>query len=239
MTQLLVSVRDVVEAQIALEAGADLIDVKEPRRGSLGAAAAETISEISRLIGVRVPFSVALGELSECAAAAELLGSGPTFAKVGLAGCAKLSDWRHRWELLVRDFPRSTSPVAVVYADDSLASSPPELEILEQAGRLDCAAVLVDTWDKTAGPLTCHWEFERICSFVLDVQGRGMKAVIGGGLTADSIEPIVAAKPDVIAVRGAACIGERTGVIAREKILHLKQRLALLSHLGRVAQSGV
>ncbi len=38
MTRLLVSVRSAAEAEIALSAGADLIDVKEPSRGSLGAA---------------------------------------------------------------------------------------------------------------------------------------------------------------------------------------------------------
>ena len=38
MSRLLVSVRSAAEAEVALGAGADLIDVKEPSRGSLGAA---------------------------------------------------------------------------------------------------------------------------------------------------------------------------------------------------------
>ena len=46
MTKLLVSVRSVAEARIALAGGVDLIDVKEPRRGSLGAADAGIIAEI-------------------------------------------------------------------------------------------------------------------------------------------------------------------------------------------------
>ncbi len=41
MTKLLVSVRSVDEAEMVLEAGVDLIDVKEPRSGSLGAALPE------------------------------------------------------------------------------------------------------------------------------------------------------------------------------------------------------
>ena len=36
MTGLLVSVRDAAEAEAALRGGATLIDVKEPRHGSLG-----------------------------------------------------------------------------------------------------------------------------------------------------------------------------------------------------------
>lgn len=237
MTQLLVSVRDVDEAKVAMDAGADVIDVKEPIRGSLGAADSKTIAEIIRVVRGRVPVSVALSELMELPSAPELLQSNPTFAKVGLAGCASLADWRHRWELLLCGFPDTTSPVAVVYADESKAKSPTASEIIEHATQLQCAAVLVDTWDKTAGPLTAHWSFDRICSFVLDVQSRGMKAVIGGGLIASSLSQIVMAKPDLIAVRGAACAGERTGIIAREKILQLKQQLASVSHNCRIAQS--
>ena len=37
-SRLLVSVRSAAEAEIALHGGADLIDVKEPTRGSLGRA---------------------------------------------------------------------------------------------------------------------------------------------------------------------------------------------------------
>jgi uncharacterized protein (UPF0264 family) len=43
MTGLLVSVRDAAEAADALAGGADLIDVKEPNAGSLGAAGHPTL----------------------------------------------------------------------------------------------------------------------------------------------------------------------------------------------------
>ena len=63
MTGLLVSVRSAAEARIALEAGADLIDVKEPRRGALGAADPAVWKDVCRAVAGRVPVSVALGEL--------------------------------------------------------------------------------------------------------------------------------------------------------------------------------
>ena len=50
MTKLLVSVRDAAEARLAVEAGVDLIDVKEPSAGPLGAAAAETLAEIAAAV---------------------------------------------------------------------------------------------------------------------------------------------------------------------------------------------
>lgn len=45
-TQLLISVTTIEEAQIALENGADIIDLKEPSLGALGALPIETIQAI-------------------------------------------------------------------------------------------------------------------------------------------------------------------------------------------------
>ncbi len=55
MTRLLVSVRDPDEAQIAAQSGVDLIDVKEPIRGSLGAADAATLAAIAQCVAGRAP----------------------------------------------------------------------------------------------------------------------------------------------------------------------------------------
>ena len=53
MPKLLVSVRNAHEAGLALDAGVDLIDVKEPSRGALGAASPRHIHEILRLVNGR------------------------------------------------------------------------------------------------------------------------------------------------------------------------------------------
>jgi uncharacterized protein (UPF0264 family) len=47
-TRLLVSVRSAAEARLAVAAGVDLIDIKEPRAGSLGAVSRETLHAILR-----------------------------------------------------------------------------------------------------------------------------------------------------------------------------------------------
>jgi len=65
--KLLVSVRDAAEARAALVGGADLIDVKEPSRGSLGRAEADTIAAVAHAVGGRTPVSAALGELRDWA----------------------------------------------------------------------------------------------------------------------------------------------------------------------------
>jgi uncharacterized protein (UPF0264 family) len=67
MTKLLVSVRSAEEAGLAIAGGADLIDVKEPLEGSLGAASPTVIDEVLDRVGGRGPVSVACGELLQLA----------------------------------------------------------------------------------------------------------------------------------------------------------------------------
>ena len=232
MTRLLVSVRDVAEALVALEAGADLIDIKEPRRGSLGAADSVTIAAIVEAVAGRVPLSVALGELLDSSPFPKLsFLRGIQFAKVGLAGCAKLGDWLRHWEAVIGDLPLGTSPVAVVYADPGSACLPTKT-VIEHAARLNCAAVLVDTWDKKAGPISDHWSPAQIRSFVLAVRRRDMMAVVAGSLDARLIRKILPAKPDFVAVRGAACRGDRAGELDGDRVRRLKRLVSRASNMG-------
>src|SRR5262249_54204912 len=64
-TRLLVSVRSAAEAVSALDGGADIIDIKEPERGSLGRADNATMTAILDAVSGRKPVSAACGELLE------------------------------------------------------------------------------------------------------------------------------------------------------------------------------
>ncbi|HEX6829966.1 MAG TPA: (5-formylfuran-3-yl)methyl phosphate synthase, partial [Methyloceanibacter sp.] len=63
MTLFLASVRDEAEAAVALLARADIIDLKEPRRGALGALDLDTTRSIVSLVGGRVAVSATIGDL--------------------------------------------------------------------------------------------------------------------------------------------------------------------------------
>src|SRR5437868_1726634 len=94
MAGLLVSLRSRAEARDALEAGAELLDIKEPRRGPLGRASDSTIRAIlDRVEGAR-PVSAAFGELLD--RLPDYPTPGLAYAKWGLAGCASRRDWPAR-----------------------------------------------------------------------------------------------------------------------------------------------
>jgi hypothetical protein len=230
MTRLLVSVRSGAEAQAALAGGAEIIDVKEPLRGALGAADASVLCEVRDVIGSALPLSAALGELlsdrampdlDDAVAFAQRIPPGYRFAKFGLAGCAKHRDWPQRWRVAMGALPRGVQPVAVAYADWRCAEAPQPDDVLQAAAEFGCTGLLLDTFDKQAGDVF-HWlTDERLASLVASAQAAGMFVAVGGSLTLESAPRAIGAMADVIAVRGAACSGGRTGCVSAERVRSL------------------
>ncbi len=216
MTKLLVSVRSAAEAKLAAGAGVDLIDVKEPARGSLGAADLATIRAIAAAAPDHLPLSAALGELAEFDLVAELENSASSllggylpkpvrFAKIGLAGMAGRADWPMRWQAALKRLPAQVTPVAVAYADYELSGSPTIDEVWQWGRRLGCGALLIDTYDKR-GPGLLGWLGERELVGLRDATKRdGAWLVLAGSLTLETIGRLLPLEPDYVAVRGAAC----------------------------------
>ena len=225
MTRLLVSVRSVDEALLALAAGVDLIDFKEPRRGSLGNVDFSLAAELVEAIAGRAPTSMACGELVDSSLSASGWASadsppaplhppaGISYAKLGLAGCATRSDWPRRWADWIAGLPPGAAPVAVAYADWRPAAAPPPEAVLQYAAALGCRAVLVDTCDKSRGDLLAHFSGAELRRFAAEVRNRGMLSVLAGSLTWRSLPEVLGAAPDFVAVRGAVCSGSRESAL--------------------------
>jgi uncharacterized protein (UPF0264 family) len=227
-TRLLVSVRSADEARLALAAGVDLIDVKEPSHGPLGRATSETIAEVVTAVDGRLAVSAALGELLEVTPAEPAsLPSGLSFAKLGLAGCSEQADWPAMWQAAMQALGTSgPSNVAVVYADWQAAKAPAPAEVLRQAKRLGCHAVLVDTYDKAGGGLLECWGWQELKDFVAAVREEKLMIVLAGSLAANTIERVLPLAPDYVAVRGAACAGSRHGALDPASVRSLVVQLA-------------
>ncbi|MCU0877534.1 MAG: (5-formylfuran-3-yl)methyl phosphate synthase [Pirellulaceae bacterium] len=227
MTGLLVSVRDLDEARIALAAGVDLIDVKEPRRGSLGAASAEVWRSVVAFVAGRQPVSLALGELVEGIDPERLPSAArANFAKVGLAGMRGDMGWPQRWRAVVENLPAGTRPVAVAYADWQSAGAPSPEEVLEAGAEAGCPYLLVDTYGKSRGNLLAHLSASELHVLAAQARAAGVELVLAGSLDELAITELLPLAPAYIAVRGAVCRGTRSGPIDESKIQQIKNILA-------------
>jgi uncharacterized protein (UPF0264 family) len=227
---LLVSVRDAREALAALAGDAHVIDVKEPDRGSLGAANVETIDAVVRAVDGRAPVTAAAGELIELIESApRLMPDGVSQFKIGLAGCRAMLDWKSHWiKTMTAICPHrhaAAHAVAVAYADWLSAQAPEPHEVLRAALAIGCPALLVDTWDKSGGALFDHWHPTELASFIECVHSHGLILVLAGSLTRESIARAAKLAPDLLAVRTAACDSGRGGTVSQSRVAALRRKI--------------
>jgi uncharacterized protein (UPF0264 family) len=226
MTGLLVSVRSAAEAEVALSGGADIIDVKEPRRGTLGPADPNVWQEILQIVGGRVPASAALGELGS-GSTAELAAktTGFSFAKVGL------SDWhdgaRVKWSKTLCAIPDSVLLVPVVYADATAVGWASLSEAVRVAVGLASDArsslILIDTFQKQGRTLLDFVSLSELQQTISKAAGHKIRIALAGSLDEWAIEQLTPLEPAYIGVRGAACTGGRDGTIDLARVKSLAQ----------------
>ena len=218
---LLVSVRSPEEANAALRGGADILDVKEPRRGSLGMADIEVIAAIARQLAdsnhdqtpraTFIPLSVALGEVHDWRDARSIppLPESVTFAKLGLSHLAPHNNWSDEWLRVRHSFEERRTArlnwVAVAYADTDAATSPPIDDVLTAAIDTNCSGLLIDTFTKTGLTLTDCCDLTSLAQLAERCHSAGLFLALAGRLTRESLPTLSRIPADVFAIRSAAC----------------------------------
>ncbi len=210
--RLLVSVRDAREARDALEAGADVIDVKEPRRGSLGVAASSVTRAVTKAVRARAPVSVVLGDVRSVEDAYRIMITAPqdgvSFMKFGLAQVASARTARE----IARIVARSRAKLVVVaYADANAASSLDAHAILDICEPHEICGIVLDTYDKSAGDLLAHLPRARLAAIIDAAHGRGLFAGVAGTLGLGHVGLMQSLGADLFGVRGAVCELGRVG----------------------------
>jgi uncharacterized protein (UPF0264 family) len=225
MSQLLVSVRSVVEAEAALAGGAGLIDIKEPSRGPLGRAGLGTIATIVQYVGGRTPVSAALGEFLEEPVLPALANL--DYFKWGLAGAAESADWETDLARTLQTLPATGArPVAVAYADWQRAHAPPIDQTFSWGTVNGAGAFLLDTWGKDGTTLLDWLSIEQLARLATKCRQSGLPLALAGSLGEKEIAKLMPLGPDWFAVRGAACIrGRRDGSISSSRVKALAQML--------------
>ena len=235
LPQLLVSVRSVREADVALAGGAEILDVKEPARGSLGMASIEEISLIARRMQVdapTVPLSVAVGELVDWFGEIEVptLPAGITFAKMGLSQTRGRATWLEDWRRVRSEFDRRAAAklkwVAVAYSDAAQAASPELNDVVAAAIETGCAGLLVDTWTKDGRTLLDGIDPTTIQRIGNELHDAGLFFAIAGQLNVELLPRLRNLPADILAIRSAGCAkNQRTLEINQSLVEKFRQEM--------------
>jgi (5-formylfuran-3-yl)methyl phosphate synthase len=221
--RLLVSVVSAEEARRALAGGADIIDVKDPSQGPLGAPSPRVLSEVVAEVGDAAPVSVALGDLPDLPHTAALAArgaalSGAAFVKVGLRGVRDVERAVSMMRAVADAVDPRTAVIAAAYAD-AAALDPPALapsflpELVERTG---IAGALVDTFVKDGRGVYSWLSETELVELIARTRRAGGIFAVAGQLRRSELARVVA---DVVGVRSAVCRGgDRTAELDAELV---------------------
>ncbi len=217
---LLVSVRNLAEAQAIAPLGIDVLDLKEPTEGPLAPVAPAIWAQVASRFAGKVRLSAALGEFDQAIGLAAELPPSFSFAKAGPASCSDLAVIGGYWTELRRRLPEEVQLVAVAYADHRSAGCSPPHEILELAGRHGVTTWLLDTFGKDGKSTLDHLSLVELKGIAKLAARHQAKWVLAGSMRLGLLNAIVEASlmPDLIGVRGDVCEAAREGEISTDKV---------------------
>ena len=219
------------EARAAVRGHADIIDVKNPREGSLGANFPWVIRRIKEEVSVPVSATIGDFDFKPGTAALAALGaavSGAEYIKVGLFG---IKTAEQAIELLkavvkaVKEFDGGKKVVSAFYSDYSRIGSVSPFELPRIASEVDIDVAMVDTAIKDGKSTFEFLSENELKKFVADAHEFGLETAIAGSLKFEDIPAVKRINPDIIGVRGMLCGGDRNGRIKEELVRRLKSML--------------
>ncbi len=211
--RVLISPKNESEAREAINGGADIIDVKNPQEGSLGANFPWVIRSIRNLVPPSIEVSATIGDFPHLPGSASLaaLGaacSGADYVKVGLRGSHSVADATFLMEHVtkaVKDFDRCKKVVVAAYADYKRAGTIAPIRLPEVAEQAYCDVVMVDTLVKDGTSLFDFMDAAACAAFVDEGHARNLDVALAGSIKLQHIPALKELGADIIGIRGAAC----------------------------------
>jgi len=231
MSQLLISVTSIKEAQIALEYGADIIDLKDPELGALGALPIALISEIVAFVNQngalkRKLTSATIGDLpmepelllrhvwALSQTKADIIKIG--FFRVSNSG---LTEYQVCLDVLKSIARSGVKLVAVLFVEYIYPAG--LISAIKNAGFY---GVMLDTTDKNGATFLDYFTTDEIQEIAKNVQVQGLFFGLAGSLNLKHVEVVKAIAPDYMGFRGGVCINhQRKSRLDPEKIREIRE----------------
>jgi len=224
VTHLLASVVNTREAETAISAGADIIDLKNPLAGALGALPIEQIRSIVKQVAQQRPVSATVGDLPAdpavlIAAINRTFCTDVDYVKVGFFSNENLGSCLRA----LADITAGRMIVAVLFADRE-----PPLHRLPEFALAGFRGVMLDTADKRNGHLLEHADVGTLSRFVREARRLGLLSGLAGSLRQQDIPRLLPLNPDYLGFRGALCEqSRRTGRIDPFRLISIRRAMQI------------
>lgn len=231
MSRLLASVTNVEEALIALDGGADIIDLKNPSQGALGALPLAMIHEIVKAVDHRKPLSATIGDLPMqpelmVEAVRDTAATGVDIVKIGFFGRERHAECILAMQPLAAQGIRI---VAVLFADDQ-----PDFGLIPSLAHAGIHGVMLDTASKNGKRLRDHLNDTQLQSFVEQAHERNLLVGLAGSLAISDVAALMPFEADYLGFRGALCHeAERQAALDPLRLSRLKDVLYSCNRLSK------
>jgi len=224
------------EALEAISGGADIIDVKNPQEGALGANFPWVIKRIREITPKSIKLSCTLGEMPNLPGSVSLaaLGAaslGVDYIKVGLYGFKTVQEATYLLQNVNRaakEYNPNIKVVACGYGDAERIRALDPLLIPEIASKAQVEVAMLDTAIKDGKNLFEFLTLKQLGKFVDSTHKLGLEAALAGSLRKQDLTVVYGLGADIAGSRGAACTnndrvkGEITEKQVRELVEALK-----------------
>jgi len=234
--KLLVSPVNFSEAAVVARTGADILDLKNVKEGSLGANFPWVLRRIiSKFRCLPVNFSAAIGDLdfkpgTAALAAYAAASIGADYVKAGLYGVKTENQALLLARAVVRGI-KTANPRALAvisgYADWRRFGGLAPWLLVRAAKKAGADAVMLDTAMKDGHSLFDNMTEAEIARFLSLARAAGLKTALAGSIKAEHLPTIRALHPDIVGLRGAVCLdGDRSRSVCPRRLAVVKNACA-------------
>ncbi len=221
MTGMLASVRSIEEARLLISQ-ADILDLKEPKAGSLGALVVDEVAQIVEFVNKKCLISATVGDLPMqpelvYTITKAVAKTGVDFIKIGFLLDGDVGPVLEKLALLTGRYRL----IAVLFADLK-----PDLGFIDRLHGHGFSGVMLDTLDKSNGSLVDAMLLPEIRRFVVQVKAKQLVCGLAGSLREADIPALCRLKPDYLGFRGALCDqNDRLGRLNTQSVNRIKHAI--------------
>ena len=226
--KVLISPINKKEAIEAVKGGADIVDIKNPKEGSLGANFPWIIKDALNYVPNHIETSCTIGEMpmlpgSISLAARGAASIGVDYIKAGLSGINSFNGAIKIMKKIVRavkDYNSKIKVVIVGYADSKKIDSIDPILIPQITKKASADVSMIDTAIKNGQSTFNLIEINKIKKFIERAHKYELKIALAGSLKKIDFQKIKILGPDIIGIRGAACTNNDRfeGKITRNRV---------------------
>ncbi|PPR30213.1 MAG: hypothetical protein CFH28_00831 [Alphaproteobacteria bacterium MarineAlpha6_Bin6] len=207
-TKILISTKSFEELNLVKEKGVDIIDFKDPSKGSLGAIPINKINTFLKVIPEDQLTSATIGDIDDIEIIKKkvflLAKTNVDFIKIGFF----FNDKKIKLLKNLKKDIKNKKLIAVLFADNF-----PSLNLINIIRKNNFDGILIDTKNKKEGNLIDYLNLKYLEKFVKVSKKNNLTIGLAGSITEKHIKSLINLDPDFLGFRGALCLKKRNNNI--------------------------